>query len=420
MTPEDARFRLGLDDGQTVTDGWLRTNMHLLGYNRDDVLPGAVRTDLLGLNGHGEQGMHPRHTALQPCSQPSPTTFADIAPERVEWLWDGRLPVGKLVVIDGDPGAGKSTLGVELAAHVSTGNPWPDGTACPHGRALLLTAEDGLADTVSPRLHAAMADVSRVMPLPDRVVEDVPRPVTFPTDHDHLHEFVETHEITLVVIDPLSAYLHSTIDFNNDASMRQVLRPLAIVAEQTSSTIVAVRHVGKGQREKAIHSGLGSIATTAAARMAFIAAPDPDDEDRRLLAATKCNLAAKPSTLAYRLVNEPQYDVARIRWEGTADHSADELVRTPSAQTDKRGDAEAFLIEQLSEGPKAAKALLNTAHDLGLGERTVRSAKADLGVISQRDSSGRWTWSLPQGGKAARLRDRGACLEPVPDPEEPS
>src|SRR5690606_23340966 len=207
----------------------------------------------------------------------------DVEPEHVEWLWPGRLPAGKLVVIDGDPSTGKSTLTLDLAARVSTGRPWPDGAPCPVGDVLLLSAEDGLADTIAPRLAAAGADMSRVHALTDVPhIDDDGRvewaPPVFPTDVDGSEEIVVERGGRLIVVDVLFAYLARGFDPYKDADMRRALTPIATMAGRTGATVILIRHMSKVGGAKAMYRGGGSIAIIGLSRAGFLVARDPDDE----------------------------------------------------------------------------------------------------------------------------------------------
>src|SRR6478672_2140272 len=152
--------------------------------------------------------------------------LADVEPERVSWLWPGRIPLGKLVTLDGDPGLGKSTLALSIAGPVTRAGTWPDGTICEHpGAVLLLSAEDGLADTIRPRLDAAGADVTRV-----HAVQGVPLDATGEAlrmatlaDVEMLRRLVEDTGARLVIVDVLMAYVPTGTDSHRDQDMRQVL-----------------------------------------------------------------------------------------------------------------------------------------------------------------------------------------------------
>lgn len=252
---------------------------------------------------------------------------AHVAAERVQWLWDGRIALGKLTVIDDDPGQGKSTLTTDIAARISTGTPLPGGTRTVPAAVVLLSAEDGVGDTIRPRLEAAGADTTRVYVF-DSVLdaEGTPRPPSIPTDIPYVEALVTDHGAVLVVIDPLMAFLGAGVDAHRDQDVRRALHSLAAVAERTGAAIVIVRHLNKPGGPQAIYRGGGSIGIIGAARSGLLVASDPDDDGRRIVAVTKSNLAAMPEALAYRLVNDDEYGCVRVVWEGATSHTADSLL----------------------------------------------------------------------------------------------
>jgi putative DNA primase/helicase len=319
--------------------------------------------------------------------------MADVEPEEIRWLWQGRLPAGKLVIVDGDPGVGKSTITIDLAARISTGAAMPSGCSdCrePAG-VLILAPEDGLADTILPRLNAAGANLQRIhAPTPGEYL-------TLPDAIEWLQEFIVRESIGLVIIDPIMAFLGGA-DSYKDAEVRTVTTPLAGVADATGASILCVRHMTKGKGGPAIHKGGGSIAFTAAARVALTAAKAPDNSGRCVLAVSKGNLAAAPPALFYSVVGNDAGQ-PRIEWGGVAQFSADDLV------ADKRRggslaveEAVAFLECELESGALPAVDLKTRAKEAGISEATLNRAKKKLG-ISPRRMAGQegtpWAWELP-------------------------
>jgi hypothetical protein len=192
------------------------------------------------------------------------TRLADVQPERVSWVWPGRIPMGKLVTLDGDPGLGKSTLAVYIAAPVTTGGAWPDGSVCEHpGDVLIMSAEDGLADTVRPRCDAAGADVMRVhaiegVPIVDEHGERTLRPPTL-ADVNALEEAITRTGARLLVVDVVMAYLPNGTDSHKDQDIRRVLSRLAALADRTGCTVLLLRHLNKASGRDPLYRGGGSI-----------------------------------------------------------------------------------------------------------------------------------------------------------------
>lgn len=324
---------------------------------------------------------------------PALVRMSDVTPERVAWLWEARLPVGKLVVIDGDPSTGKSTLTLDLAARVSTGTAWPDGAPCAQGTVLLLSAEDGLADTIAPRLEAAGADRSHVLALEAVPLRDDDgtvslAPPTLPRDIPHLRKIVTEHHVRLVILDVLMAYLAGKVDSHRDQDVRGVLAQLASLAEDTGCTIVLIRHLNKAGGSNALYRGGGSIGIVGAARSAFLVARDQDDNDRRLFAVTKSNLAGEAPTLAYRLVST-EHGCARVEWEAEPVEVTASQLLAPVLSDDERverDDVCRFLLDFLTErgGSAAAADIRKAAQAEGLEWRRVQRARSRAGVISER------------------------------------
>jgi AAA domain len=305
--------------------------------------------------------------------------------------------LGKLTVLEGDPGLGKSTIALDLAARVSGGAPMPDGAPGVEGGVVLLTAEDGLGDTVRPRLEAAGADCARVVALTGVRLEDqdFERPAVLPNDLRALEQAIAEVHARLVIVDPLAAFLGSNIDSWRDQDVRRALHPLAQLAERFGVAVLVIRHWTKAQG-RAVYRGGGSIGITAAARSVLLVARDPDDPDengRRILAPVKCNLSAPPSSLAYRL--EAAEAVARIAWAGTSQHRADTLATGPDdVERSAADDAKAFLLDALAGGPVAVRDLQAAAKEAGISWITVRRAKDALGVTAKkRGLKEGWEWA---------------------------
>jgi hypothetical protein len=344
---------------------------------------------------------------------PVTVRLADVTPERVDWLWPGRLPLGKLVVVDGDPSVGKSTTAVDFAARISAGRAWPDGAPNRTGGVLLLSAEDGLADTIRPRLDAAGGDPSSVYALTeiryrDEHDEIQTRPVTM-ADVGDIEAAVKSVGAVLVIVDVLMAFLPSRIDSHRDQDIRSVLSGLAAMAERTSCCVLLLRHLNKAAGGSAMYRGGGSIGIIGAARVGLLAAVDPEDESRRVLAAIKSNLAAMPEALAYQLVDSPEHGCARVEWLGVSQHNAGQLLAGPQDEEERteRDEARDWLLDHLAgvgwEAPSAA--IKKAARGEGISERTLKRAKsaAKVGHYSTRTTPRTTYWTHPdfQSGQPA-------------------
>ena len=329
--------------------------------------------------------------------------LSEVKPERVEWLWPGRLPLGKLAVLDGDPGLGKSALTLDVAARVSAGLELPDGGRCGPAGVVLLSAEDGLADTIRPRLDAAGADTERIVAL-STVAEGKTgeRTISIPKDLAVIERAIARVGAALVVVDPLMAFLSGKTDSHKDQDVRRALAPLAVLAERTRASVLIVRHLNKAAGGNTLYRGGGSIAIIGAARSGLVVAEDPEDPERRILAANKHNLSRAAPSLAFRVGTAPN-GAARVSWGGVSTLTAGDILKEPidPEQKSALSEAKEFLRQKLGEVPVAAEEVKKDARGAGISERTLKRAKSALGVKSRKQGDV-WYWVLahqgPEGG----------------------
>ncbi len=337
--------------------------------------------------------------------------LSDVRPEPVGWLWPGRIALGKLTLLCGDPGLGHSFITLDLAARVSSGKCWPDLPLVPNpvGGVVLLSAEDDLADTIPPRLDAAGADTSRVVAL-----QAVRRPQVGGGAREDYFDLTEdlpaleaairaTADCRLVVIDPLTAYLGKT-DSHKNAEVRAVLAKLFDLAARHKAAVLAVTHLNKAGGLPAIYRAMGSLAFVAAARAVWAVVRDDNDETgrRRLFVPVKNNLGADESGLAYAL--EFVGETARVAWETEpVVIRADDALGGGQAST-AREDARRFVIDTLTahDGDVASDELSKAAKAEGISERTFRRArKAVAEVYKEKGKGAQWRCRLKGGQPCA-------------------
>lgn len=329
--------------------------------------------------------------------------LAEVVAERVTWLWPGYLPAGKLAVLEGDPGVGKSTLTMAIAAAMTGGPSLPGGAAMSSAPVVVVTYEDGIADTVKPRLEAAGGDPGAIYAI--QSVND--RPVTIPDDVPEVTAQVAAMGAKLVIIDPAGAAFGASTDTYVDSDVRRALAPLARMAEETQATVLLVRHLRKAARVPAVMAGAASIGIAAAARTVLGVYRDPTNPSHCVLAIVKCNLAERASSLGFRLCSTDS-GVARVEWTGASTMSADALVAARDgthAEVDGQGsrstlaEVEAFLVDILGDGVELeSKTVITKGRDAGYSPRTIQRALRTVGVVVRREGRGQHhhtLWSIP-------------------------
>ena len=349
----------------------------------------------------------------------NPLLASQVDREEIEWLWLGYLPKGKVVVLDGDPAQGKSTLLLDLAARLTTGRAMPDGDIEPSPEmpdnctipsistplnVLVISAEDDPGDTIRPRLEAAGADLDRVSLILS--LDDLP------TSLEALRDLILDREIALLVVDPVMAFLGKT-NALREQSVRPFMRSLAELAKTTGCSIILIRHLPKRAGTSAVRAGSGSIAISAAVRIGWLASDAPDGSGEKILAVFKSNLAAIPPAVAYRLTNDPVHNVGRIEWRGTRELTADDLLGK-AVTISKLDVASNLLSTVLKDGPVLRSEIEVAAKNAGIGWRTVERAKVELGIRHRQDGvqghegGGPSRWYLPShevGSRSAKSDD---------------
>jgi hypothetical protein len=314
--------------------------------------------------------------------------MADVEAEDVTWLWAPYIPVGKLTILEGDPGIGKSWLTCAIASAVSTGHGLPNTAATEPRNVLILTAEDGLGDTLKPRLNALEADTSRVFALDEPLVFDE-------TGLLDLEAGITDHKPAIVLIDPLFAYTGGKLDIHRANECRGMTARLAEIAENQKCAILAIRHLGKSRGNGfALNAGIGSIDITAAARSVLLAGIDPNDPHKRAIVQTKSNLAPPGRAVGFAL------DRGEFSWTGESDITAQRILAHAADQNEvsKLDEAMDFLREALAEGEREVKEVTAEAKHCGIVQQTLRRARERLGIKARREGAPnkqRFYWSLP-------------------------
>lgn len=331
---------------------------------------------------------------------------ASVAMVPVSFLWNQRVPRGKLTCLEGRMGVGKTTTLTAIIAAVTRGWPLPGQASTPQGAAILISMEDGQADTLVPRLTAAGADVGRCHLFGGYEVGGEMAGGIFSLSEDcqRLRWAIEEKGAAVVVIDPFTATLGTSVNSYKDQDVRRVLAPLAQVAEDTGAAIIFSRHFRKGGGA-AEDAGGGSVGIGAACRSVLRVDPDPENPARFLLSSVKSSVSKRPSTLGYRIeqVTFPgtasvPIVTSRIAWDGESAWTADALAaHAMSTEERPRADeAQDWLRDALGAGGRPAKELFRAADAEGIPRRTLQRAADVLQVAKERKGFGEGSiWSLP-------------------------
>ena len=331
--------------------------------------------------------------------------LSEVEPQEIQWLWAGRIPLGRISLLVGMPGSGKSLLTLDMAARITRGWNWPDKAPCTKGNALFVVGEDGLADTVRGRAEAAGADVNRIFVLTGIQRVDKDQPFQVPVCLAHIEEITKAVMQTqprLVVFDPIGHFIPADIDTNTENHVRLVLGRIAELAEQYRTAVLLVAHRRKARAEFADDVVLGSRAFVGLARAVWHVCRDAEDQNRRLLVPGKNNLAPPMEGLAFWIKGGLDTHPC-LEWEAdpvpmTASQALAreyEAVRGGSVEEAKKA-----LILALSNGPRPAKELMAALRDQGLAERTVYRAKAALGIKSKKQGyQQEYVWYLDEAGE---------------------
>lgn len=310
--------------------------------------------------------------------------MSDVASEPVDWLWKNRIPRGSITLLDGDPGIGKSTLVRYIASAISAGRTLPGNDQVVTGDVLLLGEEDGLGETVRPRLVAMNADISRIHALQGEVL-------TLAHNLARLEEVIVECGAVLVVIDPLSSFLG--VSSEREQAVRHALMPVAKLAERLNVAVLAIRHLTKS-RSAALHAGLGSVAIGAVARSALLLGRDPMEAGVAVLAHFKNSFGPPSPSLRLRLEGE------RVGLDGVSSLNANDLVKSHGRALH---DAILFLQDALSMGAVRSDRIAKLASGANVTRATLREAKDVLAVESVKTGGfpSTWHWRLPDDERFA-------------------
>ena len=306
--------------------------------------------------------------------------MSEVDTQTVEWLWEPYIPFGKVTIVQGNPGEGKTTFALRLAAACTTGGTLPGMKPIQPFQVIYQTAEDGLGDTVKPRLMEADADLERVL-----VIDDRDTPLTLADER--IARAIRENNARLVIIDPVQAFLGADVDMNRANEVRPIFRSLGDIAQATGCAIVLIGHLNKAAGTQSTYRGLGSIDITAAVRSLLFIGKLKDSPTTRVLIHEKSSLAPPGQSLAFSLGDEKGFE-----WIGAYDITADELLAgTDTAKTEsKTAQAQMLILELLADGKRMPSAELEKAvNERGISSRTMRTAKSRIGdrLVTEKDGT---------------------------------
>ena len=304
----------------------------------------------------------------------------DVEVESVSWLWYPFIPYGKVTIIQGDPGDGKTTLVLQIIARLTKGESIIDEKEQSPINVIYQTAEDGLADTIKPRLLSADADCSKVL-----VIDDRDTPLTM-RDVRLEQAIVETNA-KLVVLDPIQGFLGADVDMHRANEIRPIMKHISELAEKYKCAIILIGHMNKCSVGKSAYRGLGSIDFQAAARSVLIVGRIKDEPEVRVVCQTKSSLAPEAKAVAFRLNKETGFE-----WIGELDITADDLL-SGTVKGTKKQTAMDFLEKLLADGQMAQTEIIELARQKGISDKTLRNAKDELKIKSKRVNN-QWHWSF--------------------------
>lgn len=314
--------------------------------------------------------------------------LSSVEAKDIEWLMPPLIPYGMITIMEGDPGVGKSYLAMHIAAQVSIGGSLPGVDKLDRGRVLYLSAEDDPAYTIRPRIDAMGGDPSRIRIQADYLSLD-------DAGLKELFDEVRRKPPSLIIMDPLFAYVPGTQDMYRPNVIRSLLSQLRDIAEYGDTAVLIIRHLTKTKRDKAIYQGGGSMDVIGAARSAFLVAQHPNDPDQKIVAHVKHNIAPRGTSWVYELVQEVPDGVPVLKWIGPSDLTIEDLM---GGDDDDRKSAvdEAidFLRDELRDGPKPVAQIEARGQARGIAKRTIDRARKEIGVKSKK-SRGIWMIRLP-------------------------
>ena len=308
--------------------------------------------------------------------------MSDIASQTVEWLWYPFIPYGKLTIVQGDPGDGKTTFVLNIAANLSNGESLDKDMKLTEPLNIIYqTAEDGLADTVKPRLEVAGANCERIV-----VIDEKEKSLSMVDER--LEEALKETKARMLILDPIQAYLGNGMDMNRANEARDMTKKLGLLAERTKCAIVLIGHMNKASGNKAAYRGMGSIDFFAVERSVLLVGRVEGEPNTRAVVQIKNNLAAFGHPKAFSLSENG------FKWLGDYEITADEVLGGIAPKVNKLETAKQFLRELAkTSNMMQSKEIFDKAEEQGISKRTLENAKKELGIWAKKMNNS-WYWEL--------------------------
>ncbi len=303
----------------------------------------------------------------------------DVEPKDVDWIWYPYIPRGKVIIIEGDPGLGKSWITLSIAAKISRQSALPEQKEKPiKGKVLLMSVEDDVEDTIRPRLDLLKAN--------NRLIYYWTKPIIFDEDGTEiLEEQVRELQPKIIVIDPLVAFLGGSVDLHRANETREVMARLGYIADRYKTTIICIRHLTKSTKEKSIYRGIGSIDLTAASRSVLLVGHDPEDEDLRAIAHIKSNLSPLGPTIRYRLDHRRKVP---FKWEGKCNLTAEDIIKATRPKISKQQEIDNAIqfLQNTLQKKRLIVDVIAEAEGQGITRNILMQATRDMNILRSKKS----------------------------------